>query len=152
MPAELLTDPLGIACVFSDGRRGRWLIGDVGDQALAGDLLAGLAGLVHPHGTVDAAGTVTSYLIGLRDITAFMAARGVAGGAAALTRAALAEYWMQAGMMREATTRRMLAGFDAVGGALRPTVRALVDGRRFAPRPAANPLAPYEPPWPGMTL
>ena len=144
MPALLLTGPPGIACEFSDGRQGRWLIGDAGDPALIGDLLTGLAELVHPHGTVDAAGTVTSYLIGLRDIAAFMAARGVAGGAAALTRAVLAEYWMQAGMMREATTRRMLAGFDTAAGTLRPPVRALVAGRRFASRPAANPLTPYD--------
>ena len=66
MPAKLLTGPPGIACEFSDGRQGRWLIGDAGDPALIGDLLAGLAELVHPHGTVDAAGTVASYLIGLR--------------------------------------------------------------------------------------
>lgn len=25
MPAELLTDPLGIACEFTDGRQKRWL-------------------------------------------------------------------------------------------------------------------------------
>jgi hypothetical protein len=83
-------------------------------------------------------------MIGLRDIAAFMAARGVAGGAAALTRAALAEYWMQAGMMREATTRRMLASFAAAGGALDPSARALAGGRRFSPRPSANPLTPYD--------
>src|SRR5437870_1481472 len=91
------------SCWCSRYRPRRWLMGDASDPGLIGDLRAGLAGLVHPHGTVDAAGTITSYLIGLRDIAAFMAARGVAGGAAALTRAVLAGYWMQAGVMREAT-------------------------------------------------
>ena len=76
---EAADGPPGIACEFSDGRQGRWLIGDAGDPALIGDLLAWLAELVHPHGTMVAAGTVASYLIGLRDIAAFMAARGVAG-------------------------------------------------------------------------
>ena len=126
MPAELLNDPPGIACEFSDGRQKRWLSDGAGDPALVADLLAGLAGQVHPHGTVNAPGTVDSYLIGLRDIAVFMTGRGVRGGAIALTRAVLAEYWMQAGGMRESTTRAMLAGYDTATGALDPGVRALV--------------------------
>ena len=144
MPAELLTDPLGIACEFADGRSGRWLSGGAGDPALVAGLLAGLAEKVHPHGKVNAPGTVESYLIGLRDIAVFMAARGVRGGAGALTRAVLAEYWMQAGGMRESTTRTMLAGYDDTTGALDAGVRALVDGRHFSPRPSSDPLMPYD--------
>ncbi len=144
MPAELLTNPLGIACEFSDGRRGRWLLDGAGAPALVADLLAGLAQKVHPHGKVDAPGTVESYLIGLRDIARFMDARGVRGGATALTRAVLAEYWMQAGGMRESTTRLMLAGYDIATGALDACVRALVDGRRYTPRPSGDPLVPYD--------
>ncbi|MGH3237915.1 MAG: hypothetical protein ACRDOH_32590, partial [Streptosporangiaceae bacterium] len=125
MPAELLTDPPGIACEFGDGRRKRWLSGGAGDPALVADLLTGLARKVHPHGTVNAPDTVDAYLIGLRDIAAFMAARGVRGGATALTRAVLAEYWMQAGGMRESTTRTMLAGYDDATGALDAGVRSL---------------------------
>ena len=145
MPAELLTDPLGIACEFSDGRRKRWLSGGAGDPALVADLLTGLAQKVHPHGTVNAPGTVDAYLIGLRDIAAFMAARGVRGGATVLTRAVLAEYWMQAGGN---------AGVDHPDDAGRLTttpparldagVRALVDGRRYSPWPSGNPLEPYD--------
>jgi hypothetical protein len=145
MPAVLLADPLGIACEFSDGRRGRWLLDGAGDPALVADLLAGLAGKVHPHGKVGAPGTAESYLIGLRDIAGFMAARGVRGGAAALTRAVLAEYWMQAGGRRESTTQTMLAGYDDAAGALDPGVRALADGRHYAPRPSSDPLAPVRP-------
>ena len=144
MPAELLSDPLGIACEFGDGRSGRWLSGGAGDPALVADLLAGLAQKVYPHGKVNAPGTVESYLIGLRDIAVFMAARGVRGGAGALTRAVLAEYWMQAGGMRESTTRTMLAGYDDATGALDAGVRALVDGRHFSPRPSSDPLMPYD--------
>ena len=81
MPAELLTDPPGIACEFGDGRRKRWVSGGAGDPALVADLLTGLAQKVHPHGTVNAPDTVDAYLIGLRDIAAFMAAADPAGGA-----------------------------------------------------------------------
>ena len=144
MPAELLAGPPGIACVFSDGRRKRWLLDGAGEPVLVADLLAGLAGKVHPHGTVDAPGTVDAYLIGLRDIAVFMAARGVRGGASALTRAVLAEYWLQAGGMRESTTRAMLAGYDDATGALGAGVRALVDGRRFTRFASGDPLAPYD--------
>src|SRR5260370_5934275 len=100
MRGELMTDRLGIGCEFGDGRSGRWLFDGAGDPALVADLLAGLAEKVHPHGKVNAPGTVESYLIGLRDIAVLMAARGVRGGAGALTRAGLAAYWMQAVGMR----------------------------------------------------
>ncbi len=144
MPAELLTDPLGIACEFGDGRSGRWLLGGAGDPALVADLLAGLAGKVHPHGKLNAPGTVDAYVTGLRDIAVFMAARGVRGGASALTRAVLAEYWMQAGAKLESTTRAMLASYDDVAHALDAGVRALADGRHFTPWPSGNPLEPYD--------
>jgi hypothetical protein len=145
MPAEVLTDPLGIGCEFSDGRRRRLLVGESGAPELAGDLLTGLAGLVWPHGELDAANSVGVYLTGLRDICQFMAAREAGGGAAALTRAVLAEYWMQAGLKRERATRRMLLGFAAGdGGTLGAGVAALAAGRRFSPGPGRDPLAPYE--------
>ena len=145
MPAEVLADPLGIACEFSNGRRRRLLAGESGAPELARDLLTGLAGLVWPHGEVDAANSVGVYLTGLRDICRFMAAREAGGGAAALTRAVLAEYWMQAGLKRERATRRMLLGFAAGdGGTLGAGVAALAAGRRFSPGPGRDPLAPYE--------
>jgi hypothetical protein len=144
MPAELLADPLGIACEFTDGRQKRWLSDGTGDPALVAALLTGLAQKVHPHGMVNAPGTVDAYLTGLRDIAAFMAGRGVRGGAGALTRAVLAEYWMQAGVQQESTTRAMLAAYDDVTGGLDPGVRALADGRHFTPWPSGNPLEPYD--------
>ena len=145
MPAELLESPAGISCVFSDGRRYRRTVAVVEPAALASDLLAGLAAMVHPHGSVDSPGTVISYLLGLRDMARFMRDRGAGGGAGQLSRGLLAEYWMQAGRLRESLTRRMLVSFDTAsgGGALQPGVRALADGRHFATRPPSSPLVPY---------
>jgi hypothetical protein len=143
MPAELLEDPAGIACAFSDGRRRRHVVTGCGPVPLVRDLLAGLAGLVHPHGPVDAPGTVAGYLAAVRDLAGFLQARGVSGGAGALTRPLLAEYWMQASWRRESATRRMLAAADAAAGLLQPDVRALVAGRHFAAMPATAPLQPY---------
>jgi hypothetical protein len=143
MPAELTPDGLGIACVFSDGRRRTFTVAGVAPAPLAADLLAGLAGLVHPHGTVDAPATAGCYLTGLKDLAAFAHARGLFGGAAALTRGLLAEYWLQAGWLAELTTRRMLAGYDTATGALAPGVRDLAGGRLFSAAPTSTPLAPY---------
>ena len=67
--------------------------------------------LIHPHGTVDAAGTVNHYVQSIRDLTRTLAARGFTGAAAELRRAQLAEYWMAASGPREACTRRMLQAF-----------------------------------------
>jgi hypothetical protein len=146
MPAELLGDPAGISCVFSDGRRCRRAVA-AEPAALVRDMLAGLAGLVHPHGSIDSPATMTAYVQGIADIAGFMKERGADGGAAQLSRRLLAEYWMQAGGIRESVTRRMLASFDAVGGggALQPGARELAAGRHFAARPASSPLVPYTP-------
>ena len=144
MPAELLEGPAGISCVFSDGRRYRRIVA-AEPAALVRDLLAGLAGLVHPHGSVDSPGAVIAYVQGIADIARFMRERGVDGRAALLSRGLLAEYWMQAGGIQESVTRRMLASFDAVsgGGALPPGARALAAGRHFKARPSSSPLVPY---------
>ena len=57
MPAVVVDEPLGIACVFSDGRRAVFTLVPPLRTALARDLLAGLAEMVHPHGAVDSANT-----------------------------------------------------------------------------------------------
>ena len=144
MPAELLEDPPGISCVFSDGRRYRRTVA-AEPAKLVRDLLGGLVRLVHPHGSVDSPGTVIAYVQGIADIARFMRERGAGGGAAQLSRRLLAEYWMQAGDVRESVTRRMLVSFDAASGgdALHPGARALAAGRHFAVRPASSPLVPY---------
>jgi hypothetical protein len=144
MPAELLEDPAGISCVFSDGRRYRHAVA-AEPAELVRDMLAGLAALVHPHGPLDSPSTVSTYVQGIADIAAFMRERGADGGAAQLPRRLLAEYWMQGDRSRESVTRRMLASFSATGegGMLQPGTRELVTGRHFTATPTSSPLAPY---------
>jgi hypothetical protein len=145
MPAELLEDPAGISCVFSDGRRFRRTVTAAEPAELVRDLLAGLAALVHPHGSVDSPGALIAYTQGIADIARFMRERGAGGGAARLSRGLLAEYWMQAGGINESVTRRMLVSLDSVteGGALQEGARALAVGRHFKARPSSSPLVPY---------
>ena len=145
MPAELLEDPAGISCVFSDGRRFRRTVTAAEPAELVRDLLAGLAALVHPHGSVDSPGTLVAYTQGITDIARFMRERGADGGAARLSRRLLAEYWMQAGGINESVTRRMLVSLDSVTeeGALQEGARALAVGRYFKAKPSSSPLVPY---------
>ena len=62
MPAAVETDPPGIRCMFSDGSAARFSLDGLPCPGLAGDLLTGLAGLIHPHGRIDAAGTAGVYV------------------------------------------------------------------------------------------
>jgi len=144
MPAELLADPAGISCLFSDGRRLRRTVA-AEPAELVRDLLKGLSAMVHPHGSIDAPATVAACTAGIRDMARFMRERGVRGGAGQLSRGLLAEYWMQAGGLNESVTRRMVASFDTAcgGNALQPGIRELSAGRHFAARPATSPLVPY---------
>ena len=70
MPAERLSDPNSIACLFSDGRRHRVLVPGE-PAALIADLLTGLVAIVPPHGRVNAPGTVETYLVGVRSLAGF---------------------------------------------------------------------------------
>ena len=56
MPATVTADPPGIGCVFSDGSTARFALDGLPCPGLVADLLTGLAELIHPHGSVDAAG------------------------------------------------------------------------------------------------
>jgi hypothetical protein len=94
MPAEVTTGPLGIACVFSDGTSARFDLEGLPCPELARDLLAGLAELVHPHGTVDSPGSVGHYAQSVRHMARHLAASGFTGGAAGLRRAQVAQYWV----------------------------------------------------------
>jgi hypothetical protein len=143
MSARLLTDPLGIACVFSDGSRVRRMWGEVADSQLACDLLTGLTHLVHPHGTVDAEGTLGGYLTAARNLVDALGRRGFHGGAAQLTRGMLIEYWMSVAFNYEASTRRMLRAFDTATGGLDIRVRELTAGNAYHRQPRFQPLGPY---------
>ncbi|MGH9062486.1 MAG: hypothetical protein ACRD0L_00625 [Acidimicrobiales bacterium] len=143
MPATLRGAPLGISCTFSDGSRAELSLGDGGCPPLGRDLLVGLAELVHPHGSVDAASTIGQYLRAARHMVATLAERGFTGGAGELTRAKLAEYWMGATGPTEACTRRMLVGFYTATGGLAEAVGELAGGRAFNLQPYRRALPPY---------
>jgi hypothetical protein len=143
MPATVTEDPLGIACVFSDGSRAEFSFDTSANPQLVRDLVAGLVELIHPHGTVDAAGTVLAYALALRNMVTTLAGRGFTGGAGALTRGRLAEYWMGTTATREACTRRMLEAFDTTTGGLAEGVREFAAGRYYNPQRNHRPLPPY---------
>jgi len=144
MPAVLIDDPLAIACTFSDGSAARYDLGGLPCLELARDLLVGLVELIHPHGRVDAAGSVDHYVQSIRDMTRKLAAQGFGGEAADLRRKQIAEYWMAATGPREACTRRMLQGFQAGGGHLDAKVAELAAGRAYNPQPNHHrQLPPY---------
>jgi hypothetical protein len=143
MPATLTEDPPGIACVFSDGSTARFELDGLPCPELARDLLAGLAELIRPHGTVDAAGSMGHYVQSVRDMTRKLAARGFTGGVADLRRAQMAEYWMAASGPKEACTRRMLHGFQVAGGRLDAKLAELAAGRAYNPQRNHHQLPPY---------
>jgi len=143
MPAALLEDLLGIGCVFSDGSTAEFHLADLPCPELARDLLVGLVELIHPHGTVDAAGSVNHYVQSIRDMTRKLAGLGFTGRAADLRRAQLAQYWMAATGPREACTRRMLQGFVVAEGLLDARVVELAEGRAYNPQRNHRSLPPY---------
>ncbi len=143
MPAEVTREPLGIACTFSDGTSARFALGGLPCPELARDLLTGLAELVHPHGTVDAAGSVEHYVASVRHMARQLDAAGFSGDASGLRRAQAARYWMAAPGPREACTRRMLQGFQTAGGTLDAGVAELAAGRAFNPQRNHRQLPPY---------
>jgi len=143
MPAVVVEEPPGIVCTFSDGRQAAFTLAAPLRTPLARDLLAGLAGMVHPHGAVDSAKTVDHHMTALRDMTRALAAAGFTGGADGLSRARLVEYWMGATYAREAATRQMLASVDAATGCLKPAARELLAGRAYNQPQPTTPLPPY---------
>jgi hypothetical protein len=143
MPATVTADPPGIGCVFSDGSTAQFTLGGLPCPGLVTDLLTGLAELIHPHGSVDAAGSVNHYVQSIRDMTRTLAGRGFTGGAEDLRRGRLGEYWMAATGPREACTRRMLAGFAAAGGRLDAQAVDLVAGRAYNQQRNHRQLPPY---------
>lgn len=144
MPGAICEDPLRIDCVFSDGSTARFDLGGLPCPGLARDLLVGLVELIHPHGTVDAAGSVNHYVQSIREMTRKLSAQGFEGGAADLRRLQVAQYWMAATAPREACSRRMLLGFQQAGGHLDPKLAELAAGRAYNPTPNRHrPLPPY---------
>ena len=143
MPASVRDDPPGVWCMFSDGSTAQFDLGGLPCPMLVLDLLAGLAELVHPHGSIDAAGTVTQYVQAFRQMARRLSASGFTGRAADLRRPHLIEYWLGTSGPQEACTRRALAAFARNGGAVDPGVAELAAGRNFNPLSFRRPLPPY---------
>lgn len=143
MPATVQDDPPGIWCMFSDGSTAQYDLDGLPCPGLVVDLLAGMAGLIHPHGTVDAAGSAAQYVQAFRQMARRLSAAGFTGRAADLRRPHLTEYWMGTSGPMEACTRRALAAFARDGGAVGPRVAELAAGRNFNPLPFRRPLPPY---------
>lgn len=146
MPALVNDSPLGITCTFSDGTTTVKHVDPGANPQLARQLLEGLADLVHPHGKLDSARTIETYLTSIRDLLTRLEWLGFRGDASALTRGRLAEVWMATGNnKKEALARLTLARLDDVTGVLRPDVRELIDGRLYNPntRQLRKTLPPY---------
>jgi len=141
MPAVVISDPPGISCTFSNGTGVTWQAGQVSDPALARDLLGGLAGMVHPHGAVDAAKTVREYGSVIRGFVSTVAALGHAGPLAALSRGRLTEALLGLDHRQETMIRRVLAACDPqVAG---PVVTEVAAGRPFTRFTPYTPAEPY---------
>ncbi|WP_411574800.1 hypothetical protein [Streptomyces fradiae] len=152
MPTMLIDEPLGLTCVFSDGSRTDYSLHGLPNPQLARDLALGLVDLIHPHGTVDAEGTVNFYIQSLRSMVRTLAAQGFAGGAGQLRRGQLAEFWMSSPSRLEAMTRSLLEGYAQSGGTLGDGVLDLAAGRHFNIQPNRQPLPPYpEEEWQRLT-
>jgi hypothetical protein len=143
MPAQVLDEPLGISCVFSNGVQIVRLLGDVPDAGLARELLVGLARMVHPHGPLNAKRSVLTRMTVIRFLARELAETGHRGGLAELTRGRLTECLWQMGTRDDAATRALLLACDGDEGLLPAPVRELAAGRPFRPRPRHTPLAPY---------
>ncbi|WP_432190575.1 hypothetical protein [Streptomyces sp. Tue6028] len=152
MPTMLIDKPLGLTCVFSDGSRADYLLDTVPNPRLVRDLATGLVDLIHPHGTVDSASTVTFYVRSLRNMVRTLDVQGFTGGAAQLRRGQLAEFWMSSPPRLEAMTRSLLEGYAQCGGTLAEGVLELAAGRHFNVQPNHHTLPPYrEEEWQRLT-
>jgi len=143
MPAEVIEEPLGIACIFPNGTSTRRFAGAKDCPQLAGDLVAGLAGLVHPHGRIGSRSSIDRAMIAIRRLTAMLGAQGFREGASQLSRAQLVGFFMGASHADERAIRAMLRSWDTGTGGLSSKVRDLMGGRSFNAKPRARPLDPY---------
>lgn len=140
MPAVVISDPPGISCTFSDGTAVTWQARQAVDRVLVCDLLGGLAGMVHPHGPVDAAKTVREYGFAIRAFARVLAGLGHRGPLAGLGRGRLTEALLGLEHRPEMMIRRVLAACDLRDAG--QEVREVVQGRPFS---RFRPYVPAEP-------
>ncbi len=91
MPATVIETPLGISCVFSDGRTAEFHLDGLPCRELVRDLLFGLVELIHPQGSIDSADSVDNALPAIRQLAGHLADHGFTHGAAELRRGQLIE-------------------------------------------------------------
>jgi hypothetical protein len=118
MPTTVVDDPLGISCVFSDGRSAEFDLSDLPNPRLTRDLATALVELIHPHGSADSRSTVDGYVAALRAMVRALAEQGFTGGADGLRRGQLAQSWMAGPTRLEALTRGLVEGYARSGGVL----------------------------------
>jgi hypothetical protein len=141
MPAVVINDPPGISCTFSDGTGVTWHVRQAVDRVLVCDLLGGLAGMVHPHGPVDAAKTIREYGSVIRAFARVLAGLGHRGPLAGLSRGRLTEALIGLEHRPEMMIRRVLAACDPHDAG--PAVREVVQGRPFSRFRPYSPAEPY---------
>ena len=139
MPAVIVEEPLGVRCLFSDGSSAGFPLDQLPNPRLARDLAADLAELVHPHGSVDTAGSAGYYARSLRTMVRALAEQDFDGGADDLRRGQAARFWMAGPTHVEAMPRGLVEGFARSGGVLREGVLELAGPDPDKPRgqPAA---------------
>src|SRR5579859_3039529 len=143
MPAVVVEGALSSRCVCGEGSSAGFSLDRLPSPRLARDLAAGLAELVHPHGSVDTAGSVDHYVRSLRTMVRALAEQGFDGGAGDLRRGQAAQFWMAGPTHVEAMTRSLVEGFARSGGVLGDGVLELAAGRHFNIQPNRRPLPPY---------
>lgn len=146
MPASVIDDPLGVSCVFMDGRRAECFLNDDRLPGLAVQLMRALADLVKPHGDLDSPDSVRGYLVSIRFLLRDLVEHGFGGTAENLSRPVLAKALMALKQGRhESPVRILLRRLDDLEHVFPADVRRFVDGRNFYARPAEdrNPLVPY---------
>src|SRR5260370_38448811 len=140
MPAEVIDEPLSIACIFPSGTSTTRFVGAKDCPQLAGDLVAGLAGLVHPHGRIGSRSSIGRAMIAIRRLAAMLGAQGFRGGASQLSRVQLVEFFMGASHADERAIRAMLHSWDMATGELNCRVVCLVEDRPLNAKRGAVPL------------
>ena len=143
MPTMVTQEPLGVECVFSDGRRAEFALDGLPNPRLTRDLALGLVELIHPHGTADSLGSVDHYVRALKRMVRDLADQGFTGGADDLKRGQLAQFWMAGPTWLEAATRSLVEGYARAGGILGAGVLELAEGRHFNIQPNRHALPPY---------
>ena len=143
MPATVIEDPLAVRFVLRDGSELVAPLDGSANPVLAHDLAVGMAANAHPHGGITAKRSAYSYATAARQMVAELAEQGFTGSATELTRPLLMRYWLGGSFRRESCTRNVLRGFDRVTAALRPEVRAYLEGRMIQAPPPSQPSEAY---------